>query len=98
MTNFIPLKCILVKAIAKINNLKSADSTYCIVRNLSRILDVRILNIDLESRTIHFVYDSILAFEKVKLELMRIGYPISQCSYQEPKSNPKQSGDTAVAI
>ncbi len=87
-----------MKAIAKINNLKSADATYCIIRNLSRILDVRILSIDLESRSIHFVYDSILAFEKAKLELMRIGYPISQYSHQEPKSNHQQSGESAVTI
>ena len=87
-----------MKAIVRIENLKSPDSKYCVVRNLSRILDVRILSIDLENRTIQFVYDSILAFEKAKLELMRIGYPISQCSYQEPKSHPKQSGDTAAAI
>jgi len=87
-----------VKAIAQINNLKSVDSINCIIRNLSRILDLRILDIDLESKTIHFVYDSKLAFEKAKHELLSIGYPISQCSYQEQKSNSKQNGDTNLAI
>ena len=75
-----------MRAIVKIENLKSSDSKYCVVRNLSRILDLRILKIDLENRTIHFVYDSILAFEKAKRELSSIGYPISHCKYQEPHS------------
>ena len=73
-----------MKAIATIENLKSPDSKYCIVRNLSRILDLRILHIDLEKRTIHLIYDSILAFEKAKRELLSIGYPIMYCKYQEP--------------
>jgi len=77
----------MMKAVAKIENLKSTDSKYCIVRNLSRILDLRISDIDLESRTIHFVYDSIQALEKAKRELLSIGYPISHCKYQQPNRN-----------
>lgn len=73
-----------MKAIAKIDNLRSADSKNCIVRNLSRILNLRILDIDLENRTVHFVYDSMPAFEIAKRELLSIGYPITKCTYQEP--------------
>ncbi len=77
----------IMKATAKINNLTSLDSKHIIVRNLSRILDIRIMDIDLESRTVSLVYDSRLAFEKAKNELRRIGFPITKCSYQPPIIN-----------
>lgn len=73
-----------MKAIATIDNLKSKDSKNCIARNLSRILNLRILDIDLEHKTVHLVYDSMLAFEMAKRELLSIGYPITKCTYQEP--------------
>ncbi len=73
-----------MKATAQLNDLKSPESKHIIVRNLSRILDIRILDIDVESRTVSLVYDSILAFEKAKTELRRIGFPIAKCTYQPP--------------
>jgi hypothetical protein len=87
-----------VKAIVRVENLKSTDSKYCIVRNLTRILDLRILKIDIESRTIHFVYDSILAFEKAKRELLSIGYPVSRCRYQEPHSQWRANEDPKIEM
>jgi len=78
---------LIMKATAKINNLTSLEGKHIIVRNLSRILDIRIMDIDVESRTVTLVYDSILAFEKAKNELRRIGFPISKCSYQPPILN-----------
>ncbi len=74
-----------MKATAKINALKSAESKNVVVRNLSRILDIRILDIDLERKTLSFVCDSRSAFEKAKKELWRIGYPILQCHIQNPQ-------------
>lgn len=74
-----------MKAIAKIEGLKSPEQKHIIVRNLSRILDVKILDIDMESRTLSLVYDTLLAFEKAKNELRRIGFPIGKCTYQPPK-------------
>jgi len=73
-----------MRAIAKIDDLKSLDEKHIIVRNLSRILDIRILDIDVESRTVSLVYDSKLAFEKAKNELRRIGFPVVNCTYQPP--------------
>lgn len=73
-----------MRATAQLNDLKSPDEKHIIVRNLSRILDLRILDIDVESRTVSLVYDSILAFEKAKNELRRIGFPIAKCTYQPP--------------
>lgn len=87
-----------MKASAKIDSLKTKDSKSRIVRNLSRILDLRILDVDLENRTIHLVYDSILAFEKAKRELLSIGHPISKCSYQEPNKNSRKMENYSIAL
>lgn len=76
-----------MRATARLNDLKSSDEKHKIVRNLSRILDIRILDIDMENRTISLVYDSMLAFEKAKGELRRIGFPIGHCTYQPPNTN-----------
>ena len=54
-----------MRATAQLNDLKCREGKHIIVRNLSRIMDIRILDIDVESRTVSLVYDSILAFEKV---------------------------------
>ncbi len=75
-----------MRATAQLNDLKSSEEKHMIVRNLSRILDIRILDIDLESRTVSLVYDSILAFEKAKNELRRIGFPVAKCTYQPPNN------------
>lgn len=73
-----------MNAIATIDNLNSSDSQSCIVRNLSRILDLRILDIDIKNKTIHLIFDSVTAFELARRELLSIGYPISKHSYPEP--------------
>lgn len=75
-----------MRATAKIQELKSDACKRTILRNLSRILDVRILDIDIEGRTISFLYGSVLALEKVKRELLSIGFPIKQCSCQDPST------------
>ena len=78
-----------MRAIAEIEDLQTPECKNTIVRNLSRIMDIRILDIDLEQRTLSLVYDSIAAFEKAKKELWRIGHPISQCQYQGPDSKER---------
>jgi len=75
-----------MKAIAQIQKLNSDRCKYIIVRNLSRIMDVRILDIDLEKKTLSFVYESIAAIDKVKRELCRIGYPLDQLIEKEPQN------------
>lgn len=77
-----------MRATAQLNHLNTPEGKHIIVRNLSRILDIRILDIDLERRTVSLVYDSLLAFEKAKKELGRIGFPIEKCTYQAPSANP----------
>ncbi len=60
-------------------NIPSLKSDACkrkILRNLSRILDVRVLEVDVQGKIISFAYQSPMAFEKVKRELRSIGYPM----------------------
>ena len=79
--------------------MKDLTSETCkrtIIRNLSRILDIRILDIDTESRTLTFLYENIMAFEKAKRELHHIGFPIAQCTYQEPKKAIKIFQDSLL--
>jgi len=75
----------IMRAVAQIKNLTSDTCKHTIVRNLSRILDIHILDIDTENQSLSFLYQNSPAFEKAKRELHRIGFPISQCTYQEPK-------------
>ena len=72
-----------MKAIAQIEKLNSDICKKIIRRNLSRIMDIRILDIDLEKKTLSFVYESITAIEKVKRELWRIGYPINELTKKD---------------
>lgn len=73
-----------MRATAQLQGFSSESCKYIIVRNVSRILDVRILDIDVERRTVSFVYDSVVALEKAKRELWRIGFPVLKCQYQDP--------------
>ena len=47
-----------MKATAQIDKLRSDSGKDKIIRNLSRIMDIRILDIDLENKTISFAFDS----------------------------------------
>lgn len=79
-----------MRAIALLKDLTSDTCKPTIVRNLSRIMDIRILDIDIESRTLSFLYGNLVAFEKTKRELSSIGHPVLKCTYQEPK---RKKGD-----
>jgi len=69
-----------MKALAILKNLDSESCKPVIVRNLNRILDIRIIDIDVDNGMLHFLYNGQSAFESVKKELRRIGYPIQQCN------------------
>jgi hypothetical protein len=59
--------------------LKNVDSTSCkrvIIRNLSRILDIKIIDIDVEQGVISFMYSAQDSFNQVKRELLRLGFPM----------------------
>ena len=69
-----------MKALAILKNLDSETCKPIIVRNLNRILDIRIIDIDVNNGMLHFLYNGQSAFESVKQELRRIGYPIQKCN------------------
>ncbi len=68
-----------MKAHATLKNLNSESCKPIIIRNLNRILDIRIIDIDVESGMLHFLCNGQLALEKVKKELARIGFPVQHC-------------------
>ena len=65
-----------MKALAQIENLNCNEAKIIVLRNLSRILDIKIIDIDIENRRLFFLYASPLAFQNAKQELLRIGHPI----------------------
>ncbi len=65
-----------MRAMAELKNIECKEDKHIIVRNLSRIMDIRIVDVDVEKRTIDFLCATTLAFEQVRRELYRIGYPI----------------------
>ncbi len=65
-----------MKALASLKNMDSESCKVIIVRNLNRILDICIIDIDVENGILHFLYNGQNAYDNVKKELGRIGYPI----------------------
>lgn len=60
----------------KVEQLISEESKNIISRNLSRILDLRILDIDVINKTIALVYNNPYVLDKAKKELERVGYSL----------------------
>lgn len=89
-----------MKAIVKLDHLRSDEDKRIITRNVSRILNVRILDIDVENQKIFFLYASPLTFQQVKQELWRIGFPIKLSKYptaQNPNVHHHVSDNFEVA-
>ncbi|MEK6152226.1 hypothetical protein WIW50_03160 [Flavobacteriaceae bacterium 3-367] len=75
-----------MRALAKIQHLRSDACKQKIIRNLSRLMDIRIIDIDVDNQMIFFLFEGPLAFHRVKQELWRIGYPITKYKCQNGKS------------
>ena len=67
-----------MKATVKLDNLNSELGKYKILRNLCRILDIRVIGIDVRKNVLSFAYQNQQSFEQVKNELRRLGYPINK--------------------
>jgi len=67
---------IYMRVLAKIKNLQSDIEKHIIIRNFNRILDIKIIDIDIVTGMLSFVYESPTAFEQAKKELRRIGCPM----------------------
>jgi len=81
-----------MKVSATLKNVESETCKHIIIRNLSRILDIRIIDIDIENGILHFHYNGKKTFDQVKRELLRIGHPMrsysSKIDTQMQKINP----------
>tara|TARA_R110002049_G_scaffold191337_1_gene360241 strand:+ start:5541 stop:5810 length:270 start_codon:yes stop_codon:yes gene_type:complete len=78
-----------MKAMAKLKNLNGNEDKRIIIRNLSRIMDIRIVDIDVEKGTIGILSSTMLALEQVRRELWRICYPVK--SWKLSGSTPNHS-------
>ncbi len=65
-----------MRAQATLRNISSERCRQIIIRNLARIMDIRIVDLDLDSRLLTFLYARPSALRKVRQELERIGFPI----------------------
>lgn len=88
-----------MKAIAKMDNLISNYDKTTILRNLSRIMDIRVIDLEIDTGRLIFLYYSAIALEQVKRELWRIGYPIRYFKFLSPLSpHLKGEGGTETAF
>ncbi|NKI25748.1 hypothetical protein HCG49_04145 [Arenibacter sp. 6A1] len=79
-------------AVAKIQHLKTDADRLKIIRNLNRILDIRVVDVDVLGGKLFFRYKNSFAFEQAKLELYRIGYPmVTYTRSGEPNESTDQS-------
>lgn len=76
-----------MRAKAQIAGLMDMASWHKVQRNLARIMDIRILDMDIGHQTLKLVYDSPRAFERAKQELQRIGCPIVHCTFETALQN-----------
>lgn len=74
-----------MRAFATLKNFSSSESKDVVVRNLNRILDIVILDIDIENSTITFLHASKSVLERAKRELNCIGFPIMSLQIQNDK-------------
>ncbi|MFS4467874.1 hypothetical protein [Maribacter sp. 2210JD10-5] len=76
-----------MKTLATLKNFTSIEGKDRIVRNLNRILDIVVLDVNAKNGTITFLYSSKLALEKAKKELSCIGFPIQHMKFQSTKKD-----------
>jgi len=76
-----------MRTFATLNNFTSSEARDIVVRNLNRIMDIAILDLDIEHSTITFLYASQAALEKAKRELSCIGFPIKSFKVQNGASS-----------
>ena len=83
-----------MKAVVNIKNLQCEDGKKLILRNLSRILDIRVLDVDIENGILHFLYINPIGLQKVKQELSRIGFPIEPINIRPSRPSLLHGSDT----
>ena len=69
-----------MKAQLTLQNMRSSDCSRIITRNLARIMNLRVVQIDTEARLLTFLYSDPTVLSKVRQELRRIGFPVLSLS------------------
>jgi hypothetical protein len=72
-----------MKAQATLKNMCSADCSRIITRNLARIMNLRVIQIDTDARLLTFLYSDPIVLNKVRQELRRIGFPVLSLSKEQ---------------
>lgn len=69
---------LVMKATVKLENPLNENNKSRIKRNLCRIMNIRIVSIDIRRNVLSFVYQNQNTFDQVRNELKRLGYPIKE--------------------
>lgn len=88
-----------MKALVQLENLNCPEDKRIILRNLCRIMDVRIIDIDVDRGLLLLLYAVPIALQKVRQELSRLGYHIQSCKFQVsdlPVLNGNDASKTAT--
>jgi hypothetical protein len=83
-----------MRTFAILKNFSSSAATDTISRNLQRILDIVILDMDCEKSSITFLHSSLATLEKAKRELLSIGFPIKDLDIQNGTRSLKGLSNT----
>lgn len=73
-----------MKAQATLKNMSSTDCSRIILRNLARIMELRVINLDTETHLLTFLYSDPRVIQKVRQELRRIGFPVCSLNREQP--------------
>ncbi|MFX0557908.1 hypothetical protein ACOCEA_14000 [Maribacter sp. CXY002] len=88
-----------MKKLATLKNVESIKNKNIIIRNLSRIMDIRIMDIDMDNGIICFIYENPKTFEQVKKELSRIGLPIQNYTIKHLNQlHTTKRGNTTISF
>ncbi len=82
-----------MKAIVYLDNLSSEAARCSILRNLSRIMDIKVVDIDVQKQALSFLCVSKKTIEEVKSELKRIGFPVKKVFLPVHNGKRKRSSD-----
>ncbi len=82
-----------MRTFATLKNLSTLEGKAIIIRNLNRILDLIVLDLDIETSTITFYVTTHKTLERVKRELSCIGFPILNLKILNGKNKHQYKND-----
>lgn len=83
------VKVNLMRTQAFLKNITAEQSKHIVMRNLARIMDTRVVDLDIRTGLLTILCSGQGALRKVERELQRLGYPVKKIiSYERPVSAP----------